>query len=409
MLKKLLCTFCIVSIIFTGFIFSSKYDNLDAVREEVNLLNEEIRAEGLNWQAGITSVSLLPPDRQLSRLGGLLPDIDKREDNIDECDSLSLPDNLDWRDKNGKNWLSSIKDQASCGSCFVFGPTAVVESLYKIETNQPDIQPDFSEQHLLSCANAGNCTIGGWAPAVLNYIEVIGFSSETCFPYQAQDTPCQPCEGWEKSKILISGYSRVTMDVENRSAIINALQSGPIVVWFEVYDDFYHYRTGIYKKVASAKYKGGHIVAMVGYDNPGEYWICKNSWGTDWGEKGYFRIAFGQVGIGLWVLRAWGVTILNGPPVLDPIADKSVKEGDVLSFKVQALDAEDDPITYGYSSFDLPAGAKFDPDSGQFDWTPTYSDSGIYRVKFSASDGKSYDYLEVQITVINVKKGGKIF
>lgn len=409
MMKKVLGTLCIVSFILTGFIFFSKYENFDAVREKVNRLNEQILIEGLDWQAGVTSVSLLPPDLQLSRLGGFSPDIDIIIDNSVKYDSLSLPDNIDWREKDGKNWQSSIKNQGSCGSCFIFGPVAAIEALYKIETNQPEINPDFSEQHLLSCANAGNCTIGGWDYKVLNYIESSGFPAESCYPYQAQDTPCNPCEDWEKSRIMISGWSYITSSGENRPAVMNALQTGPVVAWFEVYDDFYYYRTGIYKKVASAKYRGGHIVAMVGYNQSEKYWICKNSWGSDWGEKGYFRIAFGQVGIGLYVKRVWGVTVFNSPPVFDSMADQSVKEGDVLSFTVHAVDAEDDPITYSYSSPDLPAGAKLDPDSGLFDWTPTYSDAGVYRVRFSASDGKSKVYLDVQITVVNVKKGKKIF
>ncbi|MFC2155632.1 C1 family peptidase [Acidobacteriota bacterium] len=408
MLKKCLCTLCIVSFILTGFIFFSKYDNFDAVRDKVNRLNEQILIEKLDWQVGITPMSLLPPDRQLSRLGGFLPDIDNIGDNTAEYDPLSLPDEIDWRDKDGKNWQTSIKDQANCGSCFIFGPVAAIESLYKIETNQPDINPDFSEQHILSCAGAGSCG-GGWVYQVLSYIVIKGFSQETCFPYQAMDIPCQPCTDWEKSRIMISGYNWVTSNVENRSAIMNALKKGPLVTCFEVYNDFYHYTTGIYKKVASAEYRGGHCVAIVGYNYPGEYWICKNSWGSDWGEKGYFRIAFGQVAIGLGVLRAWGVTIFNNPPVLNPIADQEVKEGDVLSLKVHAEDFEDDPITYGFSSFDLPSGAKFDPGSGQFDWTPTYSDSGIYGIRFSASDGKSRVYLDVKITVVNVKQGKKIF
>jgi len=65
---------------------------------------------------------------------------------------------------------------------------------------------------------------------------------------------------------------------------------------FDVYEDFYEYDGGIYER-NSNKYTGGHIVAIVGYSDAGQYWICKNSWTTGWGEDGYFRIKYGECGI----------------------------------------------------------------------------------------------------------------
>ncbi len=77
----------------------------------------------------------------------------------------------------------------------------------------------------------------------------------------------------------------------------NALiEYGPVVTAFNIYDDFYYYTGGIYERV-SGVYKGSHAVAIIGYnDNPG-YWICKNSWGTYWGEEGYFNIKYGECSI----------------------------------------------------------------------------------------------------------------
>lgn len=68
---------------------------------------------------------------------------------------------------------------------------------------------------------------------------------------------------------------------------------------FTVYDDFFSYKSGIYKYNGTAKESGGHAVKLIGWGNQnGEnYWIAANSWGSGWGENGYFRIAFGQCGI----------------------------------------------------------------------------------------------------------------
>jgi len=71
---------------------------------------------------------------------------------------------------------------------------------------------------------------------------------------------------------------------------------GPLATCFTVYDDFYAYSNGIYSHVRG-NVVGGHCVSVVGYNDTDQYWICKNSWGTGWGESGFFRIAYGQVGI----------------------------------------------------------------------------------------------------------------
>jgi C1A family cysteine protease len=83
---------------------------------------------------------------------------------------------------------------------------------------------------------------------------------------------------------------------------------GPLSACFSVYDDFYAYTGGIYSHV-SGNLVGGHCVSVVGYNDTGQYWICKNSWGTGFGENGFFRIAYVQCGIDA---RMWAVVVLAG-------------------------------------------------------------------------------------------------
>jgi C1A family cysteine protease len=68
-------------------------------------------------------------------------------------------------------------------------------------------------------------------------------------------------------------------------------QSGPVVGCFTVYEDLPHYSGGIYHHVSGTTV-GGHCVLVVGFSDPHQCWICKNSWGADWGENGFFRINY---------------------------------------------------------------------------------------------------------------------
>ena len=72
--------------------------------------------------------------------------------------------------------------------------------------------------------------------------------------------------------------------------------NGPVVTTFYMYSDFYNYKSGIYQRVSGSN-RGKHAVKVIGWGNSNgvNYWIAQNSWGTSWGENGFFRVQFGQV------------------------------------------------------------------------------------------------------------------
>jgi len=153
--------------------------------------------------------------------------------------------------------------------------------------------------------------------------------------------------------------------------------------------------SGVYEPI-SAQEEGGHGVVLLGYndDDPSNsYWICKNSWGTSWGEDGYFKIKMGVCEIGTWVIQLSGVTIDNQPPVLGDvslsIAGQTFREGKEISIQLQTP---------------LPRGAAVNATTGEFTWTPSYTQAGVYSLRFSVSDGSLEDFEVVTITVVNVKK-----
>lgn len=90
---------------------------------------------------------------------------------------------------------------------------------------------------------------------------------------------------------------------------------------------------------------------------------------------------------------------VNQQPVLDPIGDKTVNEGQTLSFTISATDPDGDPLTY--SASDLPFGASFNA-TGKFSWTPGYNQTGSYQVTFTVSDGSLTDSETITITLIDV-------
>jgi len=93
--------------------------------------------------------------------------------------------------------------------------------------------------------------------------------------------------------------------------------------------------------------------------------------------------------------------IINRPPVLNAIGNRSVNEGSTLSFTISASDADGDTLTYSASN--LPVGATFNAATRTFSWTPGYSQAGVYTdIRFHVSDGKMTDFESITITVGNV-------
>ena len=96
-----------------------------------------------------------------------------------------------------------------------------------------------------------------------------------------------------------------------------------------------------------------------------------------------------------------GEVVINQPPQLNLIGEKSVDEGQLLTFTILATDPDGDPLSYSASN--LPSGAAFDPDTRAFSWTPRSDQAGTYsNVHFEVSDGEFTDAEDVTITVVKL-------
>ncbi|KAG9445527.1 hypothetical protein H6P81_011655 [Aristolochia fimbriata] len=196
-----------------------------------------------------------------------------------------VPTSVDWRAKGA---VTAIKDQGQCGSCWAFSTVVGVEGINAIKTKK---LISLSEQQLVDCDNTQNqgCN-GGWMELAFDYIQKNGgITTESNYPYTASDGRC--IKSKEKSHVVsIDGHQ--TVPPNDEAALLKAAANQPISVAIDAGgEDFQFYSEGVFAGACGTDLD--HGVAVVGYGattDRTKYWIVKNSWGTEWGEKGYIRM-----------------------------------------------------------------------------------------------------------------------
>jgi len=222
-----------------------------------------------------------------------------------------LDESFDWRDKDGVNWMTSVKNQTYifrdeaegefrlryCGSCYIMGVFGTVEAFYNIGIQKnPDFDLDLSEQHFI-CKNTDDNTNpckGGNSGTVYLYLKTDGVVTEDCLPYVANTTSCGLCGVGESQVTKVTDYIKVerTENLEEwRNIIKENLLETPLT--FEVgYTDDGTYRltySAYSEGIFPLWHDGGlHTMVLVGWGDG--YWIVKNSVGPDWGDNGYIKM-----------------------------------------------------------------------------------------------------------------------
>lgn len=204
-----------------------------------------------------------------------------------ELDSSSLPASIDWRLKNA---VTPIKDQGHCGACWAFSTIVGIEGLFAIKNNT---LKTFSEQNLIECSTNGvnsGCA-GGDPGAGYDYIRMVGVNYESDYPFVGNDkTRCHR----NKSAPIYKIKSFVQVMKNDSDQLLAAVAQQPVSICIDGDNaDFLYYGGGIYNSTTCGRTEAqlGHCLAIVGYgsENGVDYWIVKNSYGTDWGESGYAR------------------------------------------------------------------------------------------------------------------------
>jgi C1A family cysteine protease len=198
---------------------------------------------------------------------------------------------VDWRNRFGWPWLTNIKDQDPCESCWCFSAVGVVEAMTRIEHAVWSLRSEGDVHDGMGT----KCATTGWPTNALDWIKANGAADPGCWPYETSDQPYQPTPDRSGRTVRLDNWVTLNNVQDQKQWIDNI---GPISACFTVFDDFFAYgpNSGVYKQ-ASTSVAGGHCIVIVGYDDAKGAWLIRNSWGTSWGMEGYCWFGYGQCGI----------------------------------------------------------------------------------------------------------------
>jgi len=228
-------------------------------------------------------------------------DINKIKEIINK---YKFPENYNFTEE--ENITVIIKNQESCGSCWSFASTTALSYRF----NKKNIRVNLSPQEPLSCFHP-DCDVGMTGiGAQLNLVKN-GTVTEECMPYTSNLGKVEECSttckgGSEKKKYYAKNAYSIEPKYEEEyyydsvAVIMDQLINyGPVVSSIICYEDFQKGKFDIYSYDGVSSNNGGHAIVIVGYGfyNNKYYWLIQNSWGEGWGENGFAKIEFAQVGI----------------------------------------------------------------------------------------------------------------
>lgn len=206
-------------------------------------------------------------------------------------DNQANPASVDWRTKG---YVTPIKNQEHCGSCWAFSTVGSLEGAHFKKTGK---LVSLSEQNLVDCSKAeGNMGChGGTMDKGFTYIKKNGgIDTEASYPYKGVDGTC----AFNKDNIGATIDSCFDVKHQDEAALESAVATiGPVSIAIDAHlKSFQLYKEGVYHDRMCSSVRLDHGVLAVGYmnattKNGKNYWIVKNSWGEEWGDKGYIHMA----------------------------------------------------------------------------------------------------------------------
>lgn len=208
--------------------------------------------------------------------------------------NITEPASVDWR-KEGV--LSPVDDQKQCGSCWTFATSEVLQAFNAIKQNKKGVS--FSKQQFIDCAwdqqNSG-CNGGSADRGLMMAEKYDTLCTEEEYPYLGENYHC----GLSRAKCTFKNIQKSTVhDSLGEHNLKIVVAEHPVTAGIMAADSLMHYASGIYTGEGCPEIGDienldiNHDTVVVGYGEEAgkQYWIIRNSWGPDWGEGGYFRIA----------------------------------------------------------------------------------------------------------------------
>ncbi|KAL0227946.1 hypothetical protein RCL1_004089 [Eukaryota sp. TZLM3-RCL] len=219
-----------------------------------------------------------------------------------------LPKEVNWVERG---FVPETRNQGACGSCYSFAFTGALASRVRIQSDNK-LKPDFANQHMVDCSFYSQGCNGGFITELGRYTFETGIVEQEHYPYEAKTNQCKNTDGvkhWKvKDYYFVNGYYGNSTGAEQ--AIMRELaERGPVPISIMVPPgrSFRDYKSGVYMYNEQEFARFGwfvevnHAVLAVGYgvENGVKYWLIQNSWGTTWGDNGFFKIVRGIDNLGI--------------------------------------------------------------------------------------------------------------
>ena len=223
---------------------------------------------------------------------------------VDRFDKASedLPLVKSWVEEGA---VSSPYDQRQCGSCWAFSTAATLESLAVI-AGKFEAPREFSVQQLIDCDTTNNGCDGGWMYKGYRYASKFGMMPKDNYPYIAKEGQCK----YDKDLVIFKNVGMVQEEALSNNKLKELVNKQPVAVGINANENLRFYKSGVlteeFLKCSNPDEPVNHGVVIVGFGKVArgekgsgfckEYWLIRNTWGTNWGEKGFFKLCMDGAG-----------------------------------------------------------------------------------------------------------------